>query len=597
VASETFASAWSRIEPADPAPHDATRKPPPGEGSASTLPELSLGGSDAVGPQAHDLLLDGLIGEGGMGTVWSARQPSLDRVVAVKRPRPDAPDAVRRALVAEARVLGALEHPNIVPVHLLGVDADGAPVLVMKRVEGVAWRTLIRAPDHPWWAREGDDRLRRHVEIAIAVCRALELAHDRGVVHRDLKPDNVMIGRFGEVYLMDWGVARRLDDRPRRHVVGTPAYLAPELFDLGLPLGPWTDGYLLGSCLVEVLTGEPPHRGGTLEEVLRSAHAGEPPDLGDAPEGLRAVLRRAMARDPADRYPDAAALRAALEGFLRSRDAGRLAEVGRALLAALRAAPPGEVDARFTEARFAFRQALATAPDAAAGDGLRAVLGHMIPVLAGRGDVEGAEALARELAAAGGDPLPFATRIAAARERRAAAERLLHETDVGVSAGVRAAMLSLMVASFVLVAVFVALDLVRYDHAFAFGLAVGTYGVAAVVWVAFRRPLTANAVTRALTGVLAGMAVLHLANRGVAWAAGTPIAAMLATDLLILSGALGAAAIVLGRTLLPAALPSLLCALATPAWPEHAVSLFVVGALGDGLLGTAHFLSTWRRSR
>ncbi len=597
MSSETFAASWSRIEPADASPHDATRKPPPAEATGDSLPPLSVAAVDAPGADAPDLLLDALVGQGGMGTVWAARQPSLDRVVAVKRPRPHAPESLRRALVAEARVLGALEHPNIVPVHLLGADEHGAPVLVMKRVEGVAWRTLLRERDHAWWAREGDDRLRRHVEIAIAVCRALEFAHDRGVVHLDLKPDNVMIGRFGEVYLMDWGVARRLGGPPPRHVVGTPAYLAPELFDLGLPVGPWTDGYLLGSCLVEVLTGEPPHRGATLEEVLRSAHAARPPDLGDAPAALRAVVTKAMARAPAERFSDAASLRSALEGFLRSRDASRLAEAGHALLAELRSAPPAEADARFAEARFAFRQALAVAPDPAASAGLQAVLTHMIPILAGRGDVEAAEALCRELAAVGGAPEAHGAALADARARRDAAARLLHETDVAVSAGVRAALIVAMVISFSMIAVVVMTGLFPYDHRFAFGLAAATYAGTAVVWAVFRAPMTANDLTRSISGVVAGMAVLHLANRAIAWTAGTAIPAMLATDLLILSGAMWACAIVLGRSVLVAGVPSLLCALATPVWPDQALWLFVVGSLGNGVLGAAHFVWTWRRSR
>src|SRR5204863_2462534 len=137
----------------------------------------------------------GRLGEGGMGTVDRALQRSLGREVAIKRVRDRrAGDGAVRALLAEARVAGSLEHPNVVPIHALGRDAGGDPALVMKRVEGVSWSALIHDPAHPRWSDLPRDRLRWHLETLMQVCNAIELAHSRGIIHRDLKPNNVMIG-------------------------------------------------------------------------------------------------------------------------------------------------------------------------------------------------------------------------------------------------------------------------------------------------------------------------------------------------------------------------------------------------------------------
>jgi serine/threonine-protein kinase len=168
------------------------------------VPPVSMDGAQS------DFDVAGTIGEGGMGRVLLARQRSLARDVAIKTLKDDASPRDRAALVREARVSGSLEHPGIVPVHTLGADGAGRPLLVMKRIVGVDWETLLRNPDHAAWRTvigEAGDRLDASLEILGRVCRALELAHDRGVIHRDVKPSNVMVGSFGEVYLVDWGLA------------------------------------------------------------------------------------------------------------------------------------------------------------------------------------------------------------------------------------------------------------------------------------------------------------------------------------------------------------------------------------------------------
>jgi serine/threonine-protein kinase len=348
----------------------------------------------------------GQLGEGGMGVVLLARQTPLEREVAIKGVRPSNEGTGTTenslALVQEAVITGSLGHPNVVPVHALGRDHRGLPLLVMKRVEGVAWRAMIGDPAHPSWAGIEGDRLEWHLRTLMQVARAVHFAHSRGLLHRDLKPENVMIGGYGEVYVVDWGLALHLTDVPpapaspsepgsgdgRRapQVVGTPAYMPPEMATgEHHRLGPWSDVYLLGSMLHEVLTGRPPHLG-TLHAALMSAYLSEPHDYGpEVPAELADIAHRAMSARPEDRHASADAFVRALEQFLRQRGAFQLArEAGQrfaeleALLDARPAEPTGpgtETAARtsaaeqvqiyrlFGECRFGLQQALRAAPD------------------------------------------------------------------------------------------------------------------------------------------------------------------------------------------------------------------------------------------
>jgi len=152
---------------------------------ATSLPTISVDLRAAIEGSTRtdsDLEVLGVLGQGGMGRVLLARQRSLSRDVAVKTALPDAPPASYGALLAEGSIAGSLEHPAIVPVHALGLDASGLPVLVMKRVEGVSWEGLRADPAHPGWEGwDGDekDRLPGHLQILMAVCHALHFAHSR----------------------------------------------------------------------------------------------------------------------------------------------------------------------------------------------------------------------------------------------------------------------------------------------------------------------------------------------------------------------------------------------------------------------------------
>lgn len=210
-----------------------------------------------------------LLGEGGMGKVYKARQNSIDRNVAVKMLKSDKVDEeTQREFLAEAVVTGDLEHPNIVPIYELGTNDNDALFYSMKRVVGTPWDEAVK-----------DKTQTENLDILMKVADAVGFAHSRGVIHRDLKPENVMLGGFGEVLVMDWGLALTTEVFNESHGVeasggmgGTPAYMAPEMI-IGKPedIRPTADIYLLGAILYEIITGRAPHTGTDARDCLLSA--------------------------------------------------------------------------------------------------------------------------------------------------------------------------------------------------------------------------------------------------------------------------------------------------------------------------------------
>jgi Protein kinase domain len=250
-------------------------------------------GTDFVGYRIEEL-----IGRGGMGVVYRAYDLRLKRTIALKLVAPELAldDRFRARFARETELAMALEHPNVIPIYDAG-DVDGRLYLAMRLIDGPDLRGILRADGALPPAR------------AFAICRqvaaALDAAHAKGLVHRDVKPSNVLVDADGHVYVADVGIGRRLEEAGEDRTVGTPAYLAPEEIE-GLPVDGRADVYALGCLFFECLTGEAPFtRDSRL--ALAWAHLEEGPPAatarnGELPSAVDAVLARALAKAPDDRY-------------------------------------------------------------------------------------------------------------------------------------------------------------------------------------------------------------------------------------------------------------------------------------------------------
>jgi hypothetical protein len=585
------------------------------------LPTISLdrttrdSAETPVAPDA-DLQLLQTLGEGGMGMVYLARQRSLAREVAVKVLRHD--DATASDdLLREALITGGIEHPNIVPVHALGRDAGGRPVLVMKRIEGTSWRTLLHDDAHPAWtpllAAHGD-RLSAHLAVLQRVAEAAHFAHTRGVVHRDIKPDNVMVGAFGEVYLVDWGVALRLSQRDVQDgpaaVRGTPAYMAPEMVE-GDParVDARTDVYLLGATLHEVLTRSPRHVQPNLHATLFAAFLSRPVVYGpEVAEALGALCNDATHPDPAQRPQSAQAFRRRVADYLTHRASLTLCDTAQsrldALVAALAADTVDDVAVRrlATEGRYGFAQALLVWPEnTRAQTGLQRVLGCLLRHELARENLDAARALVAELDAP--DPT-VAAQLAALedtlQQRRARAEAALHEArERDLSLGSRAR-LPLMLGTALAVTGAHLLASLRTPGAIT--LARMTTQHAVVTAVAFavvavwRRRLLVNRITRQFVGVLALNLAATLLHRVLVLASGDAVrvSTVVLSDLAILTAVSLVAAIAVRRWFASLAVCALAGAGLTLLDPARATRWFTLSA-NLMLLGALYY--GWVRAR
>ena len=307
--------------------------------------------------------------EGGLGVISRARDMQLNRDVALKEIQPKHADSTQSRLrfTLEAEVTGGLEHPGIVPVYSLGVDHHGRPFYAMRLIRGESLQTVIRKiHDHPAaikWMGTNVSTLRRLLARLVYVCNTLAYAHSRGVMHRDIKPSNIMMGKFGETLIVDWGLAKAVNDgtqvaasrladqihdpvadtqssvsgmKTREPMLeplgsgssietidgdrlGTPSYMSPEQAGrISEDIGPAADVYSLGATLYELLCGRPPHRRGEgkpgqpylpVRRVNRTI-----------PQGLAAICEKAMAMQPEHRYKDPAEMGADIECWMADDD-------------------------------------------------------------------------------------------------------------------------------------------------------------------------------------------------------------------------------------------------------------------------------------
>jgi len=332
------------------------------------------------------------LGTGGMSEVRLARQTGLDRWVAVKSATSEVGEA---ALINEARVSARLNCSGVVPVFDVGQDEQGRTALFMQRIEGRTWRSFMH-DDRTLEIPEGvsGDPLAWHLGVLSRVARVVQHAHGVGIAHRDIKPGNVMVGREGEVYLMDWGLAVATDERqadlPRAIDIdrfsGTTGHAAPEMLDTRHRLiGERTDIYQLGTCLHMLLTGSPPHADRLVADRLRSILRSEPPAYGaEVPSGLAAICHRAMARRPADRFADVglflravASVGAELRSMQQARDGLQRLVALRRLIAGRQSVE--RITEHFAEARYTLRDALRAWPEnPLALDGLQTLLETVI---------------------------------------------------------------------------------------------------------------------------------------------------------------------------------------------------------------------------
>ncbi|HSD88215.1 MAG TPA: serine/threonine-protein kinase, partial [Kofleriaceae bacterium] len=306
---------------------EATTAPasgPPGRvrsGEPNDYPELV-----AVDPKHY--VVGHEIARGGMGRILRARDRRLGRTVAIKELLSDSPDG-RLRLEREARITARLQHPGIVNVLEAGAWPNSDPFYVMKLVDGESLDRVIAR------ASSLEERLGLLPNV-IAVVDALAYAHTQNVIHRDLKPSNILVGAFGETVVIDWGLAKDLVDAsgspdvnvgPDRmvhgetlagSVLGTPAYMPPEQAE-GEPVDQRADVYSLGAILYHTLSGQPPHTGKTIDELLVNVVSGPPPSIGTRvpglPPDLVAIVDKAMSFAAGDRYPAAKELAADLKKF------------------------------------------------------------------------------------------------------------------------------------------------------------------------------------------------------------------------------------------------------------------------------------------
>lgn len=618
--NDGFATILMRLG-GEPVPPNGTIAPPLPKAETRdnramvALRELTVGTGDAGEFEVH-----GTLGQGGMGIVRLASQTSLGRHVAIKSVRPDGPvQMATMVLMREAWVTGALEHPNVVPVHALGRDADGAPMFVMKRIHGTSWRELLVAPELlPPEARDAPRDF--HLGVMRQVCNAVAFAHSKGILHRDLKPENVMIGPFGEVYVLDWGLAVSMRDDAERipraidivDIAGTLEYMAPEMAAAdGANISERTDVFQLGAILHEVLTGESRHAGTTPLELLAAAWRSPAIEYGSGvPAELAAIANRATARDPQLRFASIHEFQLALVGYDRHASSRLLSAAAHERLAELLALTDQQTDAdidtetdtetgaedqvardariqdAFIECRVSFRTALGSWPDnPTAHAGLQSALRAMIRHDLRRDRLQSAVTLAVGLAEPDADIElaieELTQRLAAERERALALERLGQQHDLRFGGRTRAfiAVIFAVIFSAVPIGAGIAKRAGHYEHGHLnnLGMCIGFVLLLAGLFRWARDTLTSTEINRSVTRSLFVVAFSSFLLTFAVWAADMNAEASLPLSLLMFAIYMGTLAALIDGRLFACAGAHAIAFTGAVVWPAYAYEMVALG--------------------
>ncbi len=299
-----------------------------------------------------DFKIEDILGRGGMGVVYKAKQESLNRQIAVKVMDYSANENSINRFFSEAVVTGNLDHPNIVPIYDLGSTDEGKYFYAMKEISGESWDKSIATNSLP-----------HNLRILFDVCDAVAFAHSKRIIHLDIKPENVMLGQFGETLLIDWGIAVILDHKSNTapgtgKLSGTPAYMAPEMAACkSEKIGTATDIYLLGGILYEIITGKKPHSGinifGTISAAMENII--QPTDKENE---LIDIALKAMATEPEDRYASVKEFQLAIRKYQKHAESILLTENAEKRLAHINEIKKADIYLELTEIVVSFQQAL-----------------------------------------------------------------------------------------------------------------------------------------------------------------------------------------------------------------------------------------------
>ncbi len=327
----------------------------------SLNPRLIKSGAGKIeSKQIIDYRLGRLIGEGGMGEVYSAKQVAVDRMVAFKRIRKtlletadkDRRKKIERKFLTEAHITAQMDHPNIVTIHDLGIDQDENVFYCMEYINGTEWHRVF-----------DQQTVEQNLDILMRVAEGMAYAHSKDIIHRDLKPENVMIGKYGQVLIMDWGLAVELKKGKPTNLGGTPAYLAPEMAK-----GPKntinksSDIYLLGALLYHIATGRPPHHGSTVSECIKLAARNEIREIGQLErESLRpltVIALKAMQTEQDSRYATIEDFQNEIRAFLaKEQGISQSYKLSDKASSEFQEAETGGIYEKYASALFGFREA------------------------------------------------------------------------------------------------------------------------------------------------------------------------------------------------------------------------------------------------